>query len=652
MALPIETFSNRLGGFTHFKALGHPLAAAAGAKLAAKVRAAKSAAVYDPSGQLPAFAALHGLRPGDFQFLFAQDSLAVGRETLGVRARPVTDLRESGADALFIPAFGGGRLAAQIAALIPDGCEVSTLDEMRIPERLLTSKRDYLFKLNFATNFAFFRDQGGMRTRVCTANYWGGYGAKSPFLWCRLFGENGETLADFERPLGAPNAAVVLDSRQIRREFNLPEFCGQLFMSVVNGAGHDIVKYVIDTFGDDDMREDMRDGGGASGGGSSGMHLSCTHDANAWPADFYAGLPAPGEGEKVLLWVQNSHPAPIAPGEVGLNRMGDDENIGWLREEIPPFGSRAVDVSELLPDAKWPEQLEIRAGKWFVRPRYEVVSRGGRRRVNHPNVERVDLAHDEEIRRVAPLVGKGFILPAPILPVAEYASECLPTPMSRALQNIPAVAVCRDADGGEVSRTKLGALPRNHSTALELSAGSFPSGYGHAELLYDLEAPGGFLDGWLHSLFRYSDRASGHGADTSFGAHMFNIPITFRGEPQSYKGPPPGLSTRLFLRLTPGPAEPFCHLIYPVSGEWRARSDTKLELKDAQGADVALREIQIPANGSRLFHCAEMFSSAELRAAAGGYVLIRDATCRLFGYHGARVGGAAGGFALDHMFGF
>ena len=636
MALPIETFSNRLGGFTHFKALGHPLAAEGGAKLAARVRAAKAAAVYDPAGQLPAFAALHGLRAGDFKFLFAQDSLAVGREVLGAKAAPITRLPQSGADLLFIPAFDADRRAAQIAALIPPRCETAGLDEMKIPERLLANKRDYLFKLNFATNFAFFRDQGGMHTRVVTANYWGAYGAKDPFLWCRLFGMNGETLADFERPLGAPNATVVLDSRQIREEFNLPEFCGQLFVSVVNGAGHDIVKYVVDTFGD------------------SEAELSCTHDANAWPADFYAGLPAPCKGEKVLLWVQNSHPAPIAPGEVGLNRMGDDKNIGWLQEEIPPFGSRAVDVSELLPNARWPEQLEICAGKWFVRPRYEVVSENGRRRINHPNVERVDLKHDEEIRRVAPMVGKGFILPAPILPVKDYQSECLPTPMSRALKNIPVIVVLRDANGAEVGREKLGALPRDHAGAFELSAADFPSGYGSAELIYDLDDPDAYLDGWLHSLFRYVDRKTGHGADTSFGAHMFNIPMTFRDEPQSYKGPPPGLTTRLFLRLTPPPAEPFCHLIYPVSDEWRAQSDTKLELKDAQGGDVASREIQIPANGSRIFHCAETFAADELKAADGGYVLVRDATCRLFGYHGARAGsaGAGGGFALDHMFGF
>jgi hypothetical protein len=42
--------------------------------------------------------------------------------------------------------------------------------------------------------------------------------------------------------------------------------------------------------------------------------------------------------------------------------------------------------------------------------------------------------------------------------------------------------------------------------------------------------------------------------------------------------------------------------------------------------------------------------AALLRAGAGGYVLVRDATCRLFGYHGLM--DDAGGFSLDHMFGF
>ena len=61
-------------------------------------------------------------------------------------------------------------------------------------------------------------------------------------------------------------------------------------MHVVGAAGHDVVKYALDTYGDaDDV-------------------LSCTHDANSWPADRYAGLPAPAGDEEVVLWVQNSHP--------------------------------------------------------------------------------------------------------------------------------------------------------------------------------------------------------------------------------------------------------------------------------------------------------------------------------------------------------
>ena len=47
----------------------------------------------------------------------------------------------------------------------------------------------------------------------------------------------------------------------------------------------------------------------------------------------------------------------------------------------------------------------------------------------------------------------------------------------------------------------------------------------------------------------------------------------------------------------------------------------------------------------------ESFTATE-REAAGedAYVLIRDVTCRLFGYHGLR--NADESFSLDHMFGF
>ena len=88
--------------------------------------------------------------------------------------------------------------------------------------------------------------------------------------------------------------------------------------------------------------------------------------------------------------------------------------------------------------------------------------------------------------------------------------------------------------------------------------------YGHVELVYDFAA-GDEADGWLHAIFRYRRRDGGHAAETSFGAHVFNTILTYRDEPQSYSGRPPGLSTRLFLRLGEGGYDTLCHLIYPAS---------------------------------------------------------------------------------------
>ena len=139
--------------------------------------------------------------------------------------------------------------------------------------------------------------------------------------------------------------------------------------------------------------------------------LSATHDANAWPADRYAGLPAPAPGERVVLWVQNSHPVPIPAGGIGLNRMGDETVIA-LAEGLAPFASRPVDVAELLPDVVWPAQIELRAGKHVVRPRYEIIERN-RRRIAHVNVERGDLVPDPNLPRLSRVAGQGISPPRP-----------------------------------------------------------------------------------------------------------------------------------------------------------------------------------------------------------------------------------------------
>ena len=641
MPLRIETFDNTTGGNTLYKALTHPCAARPAQALLNALTDNAPVAIYDPNVAIEAFDAIFALDGLGITGTYVQQVARVGSEIVGRSAQPVTELARSHARCVFVAAFDAERIIAQLKPYLPRDAAVFSLDNMRIPGDRLTNSRTYLDPINFATNFVFFRDADGLHTRLVTANYWSGYGANAVTCWMTLFGAEGEVLVEWCECYGPSQSAIVLDSREIRERFRLGEFCGQLFLHIVGAAGHDVVKYALDTFSD----RGLDDNGAAA-------TLSCTHDANAWPADRYAGLPAPAAGEEVQLWIQNSHPIAIPTGAIGLNRMGD-EHVVPITEPIAPLATRAVNISELLPGISWPAQIELRAGKHMVRPRYEVVERG-RRRIAHVNVERDDLSPDPKIPKLAGMLGKGYLLPAPVLPRTLWHTSVLPTPMAVCQAELPITAHVYDPDGTEIASHHFGRLPRGHAIALDIDemSGSHRLGrsYGHIELVYDLSS-GGEADGWLHALFRYRHRDSGHTAETSFGAHVFNTILTYRGEPQSYAGPPPGLSTRLFLRLGESDCDTLCQLIYPVSRPWLPTSATAIMLYDGSGNEVARSDLVIPCSGSRLWYYHAIFDEqTRARAGAGAYIIVRDKTCRLFGYHG--LVGRDGAFSLDHMFGF
>jgi hypothetical protein len=636
MALRIETFDNLRGGNTLYKALTHPHAARPARALLDSLAGAGPVAIVDPHGAAEGFAQIYSLDGLDITGVYVQDVTRIGGEVLGRRAAPATALAGSKARTVLVTGFDADRLIGQMQRYLPAGARTVSLDAMRIPEERLTNRRLYLDPLNFATNFAFFRDSGRLHTRLATVNYWTGYGASAVACWLTLFDEGGRIIAEWLQDCGEAGAAITIDSREVSRRFGLADFVGQLFVHVVGAAGHDVVKYALDTFGQP----------GAAGDGA----LSCTHDANAWPADRYAGLPAPAPGERVILWVQNSHPTPVPAGAIGLNPMGEDA-ITVLPEPIGPFASRAVDVGEMLPGLAWPRQIEVRAGKHVVRPRYEVIA-GERRRIAHVNVERADLRPNADLPRLGEALGKGYLLPAPILPPAEWDSVLLPTPMAESQAELPVAALLYDAEGREIARVPLGRLPRDHGCALSLDAvgAGLGDAHGHVELVYNF-ADGGTGDGWLHALFRYRHRRSGHAAETSFGAHVFNTILVYRDEPQSYTGRPPGLSTRLFLRLGDGKYDTLCQLIYPASRPWHPKSATEILLHDRAGTEIDRIKLEIPCSGSRLLRYHALFDApARARAGDGAYAIIRDPTCRLFGYHG--LVGRDGAFSLDHMFGF
>ena len=624
--LDIQTFDARQGGNVLYKALAHPLAAEALATLAAGL--ATPLAVYDPDGVADALFALHPEMPAPAE-LYVHDTEQLGQRRAGCRALPLTDLGSSAAATLLVASFDSARLRDRVAPLLPPGMALASLDGARLPDAMLTNPRRYLDPLNFANNYAFFRDADGLSTRLVTANYWARYGAASVRLWLRLFGEDGAVLAEWEQPLPEGVGGVAIDSADVRARFGLPAFRGQLFVHAIGVAGHDVVKYALDTYG-----------AGAE------PSLSCTHDANAWPSDRYAGLPAPRADERVVLWVQNSHAAPIPAGALALDRMGAEQPV-TLDRAVPPFATVALDVAELLPGLQWPAQIELRAGRHMVRPRYEVVQ-NGRTRIAHINVERADLRPDPGIPALSNQLGRGYLLPFPVLPPDRFSTIVQPTPMAQSQADLPIRIDVFAADGRLVAERFLGRLPRNHDLALEVT--ELDGEGGHAELVYDFRAGGG-ADGWLHCLARYQDRRSGHAAETSFGAHIFNTLMTYKGEPQSYSGPPPGLSTSLFLKLGDGGRRSFAHLTYPASAAWHPTSTTRLLLHDGEGALLDERKLAIACSGSAMVWPDAVFDAALLRQAGPrGYVMVDDRTCRLFGYHGLM--DDRGGFSLDHMFGF
>jgi hypothetical protein len=327
--------------------------------------------------------------------------------------------------------------------------------------------------------------------------------------------------------------------------------------------------------------------------------------------------------------------------------MGAERPVAFPRA-VPGFASVALDVADLLPGLHWPAQIEVRTGRHVVRPRYEVV-RNDRVRIAHVNVERADLKPDPHIPGLPGELGRNYLLPFPVLNPGRFRSIVQPTPMAETQATLPLRLDLFDRDGRKTDERFLGNLKRDHGLVLDVA--DLPGAVeGHGELVYDFR-DGGTADGWMHALFRYEDRATGHEAETSFGAHIFNTAMTYRDEPQSYSGKPPGLSTRLFLKLGQGRRQSFAVLIYCASATWHPRSATQLLLHDGAGQVIASESISIACSGSALVRPDLLFTPASLaEAGPNGYVLIRDETCRLFGYHGLM--DDAGGFSLDHMFGF
>src|ERR1043166_498863 len=192
MALHIETFDNIRGGNTLYKALTHPHVAAAAPALLARLARCGPAAIVDPDGAAAGFAEIFGLGGVDVAGIYVQDVARIGGMVLNRPAVAMTALPHSAARSVLVTSFDAARLIDRLQAYLPSGAEVFSLDAMRLPDKRLSNRRRYLDSLNFATNFAFFRDTGSLHTRLVTANYWAGYGADQVNCWLTLFDGEGK----------------------------------------------------------------------------------------------------------------------------------------------------------------------------------------------------------------------------------------------------------------------------------------------------------------------------------------------------------------------------------------------------------------------------------------------------------------------------
>ena len=217
--LDIQTFDNLQGGSVLYKALAHPLASEALARLAVTLNRDGPTAIYDPEGITGPLLAL--IPHIDVEGIYVHDTLMVGHIRAGRTARPLAALRLARASTVLVASFAGGKLLPRISALVPGDANLLTLDQARLPAGMITNSARYLDALNFATNFAFFRDDDHFGTRLTSANYWSGYGAQRVKLFLRLYDRDGGILAQWEHQLRSKVSGLIIDSGEIRRHSSL-----------------------------------------------------------------------------------------------------------------------------------------------------------------------------------------------------------------------------------------------------------------------------------------------------------------------------------------------------------------------------------------------------------------------------------------------
>ncbi|MHB8484091.1 MAG: hypothetical protein ACYDBV_15450, partial [Nitrospiria bacterium] len=132
--------------------------------------------IYDPEGHLDDMLSMTGL-PAP-QTLYVQ-----AIEALHPKASLISNITKDKPSSLLILSFEPEKHLAHMGHLIPQGCKVESLAELRLPQEMISNSKEYLSDLNFSTNYALFREKDGWHTRLKSANCWAKYSAQPFKLW-------------------------------------------------------------------------------------------------------------------------------------------------------------------------------------------------------------------------------------------------------------------------------------------------------------------------------------------------------------------------------------------------------------------------------------------------------------------------------------
>ena len=315
------------------------------ARLYARLAGAGPVALFDPEDVAGALAVMHPDLP-PLEGLYVQDVQAIGRVRAGsCRAAADRPAAVDCARPCWSRRSTPSASSTASATSCPPAAEIVTLDDARIPEAMLTNPRRYLDRLNFATNYAFFREAARPVHPPRHRELLGRATARAQVrLWLRLFDAAGAVLAEWER--GRPARPRRHRDRQ-RRGARALRACRSSPASFSSTRSAPPATTSSNTRSTPTARATTRR--------SPARTTRTPGRRTAMPAS-----PPRTPGERVVLWVQNSHAVPIPPGGLALDRMGAEQPVALDR------AGRAV------------RHRRARRGRTAARPALAGADRGAR----------------------------------------------------------------------------------------------------------------------------------------------------------------------------------------------------------------------------------------------------------------------------------